>query len=232
MDDIRLLSEIHPQGRRNRHFSAVNQYQTWYRDIGISDFTTVPFLEGIAKIYADCQQQNKPLVLRDWAHIDFVGPPSTKPPQFKLTLDLTLGEIYTLDHVVVVRHPMETWRSLEKMSVIIDNNITATDFFQGYRRFLAEVSDFPKIRYEDFTANPAEQMEKLCGHLQVSYDADFQQKWSHYRNITGDMWNNSRASGDNTIRSFPIRPIPPALESLVNDSEDYAEILRLLNYPE
>ena len=230
MSRVRLLSEIHPQGRRNKTFSAVNQYQQWYGDIGIADYREPKFLDGIIQINAHCEQDQHKLVLRDWAHIDFIGPPSIRPPGKTLALDQALCNDFNLTHAIIVRHPLEMWRSLSKLSLIIDNNISLDFFLAGYRQFLTAVEGYPAFRYEDFTADPTNVMTRLCEALKLPFDPEFINRWPDYHHVTGDIWKNSRASGLREIRQLSIQPVPKTAPGYPPDHEDYQWIIKNLGY--
>lgn len=231
MQGVRLLSEIHPLGHRNRHFNALAQYQQWYEYPGIDGQSTPGFDRAIDLVYAHCAEQNDHLILRDWAHLDFVGPPAMRAPSFSLTLDARLSGRYRLLHGAIVRHPMETWLSLSKMSVIIDNNILMADFFAGYRRFLDAVRDHTWIRYEDFTTGPVQALSSLCAALEVQFDPGCLERWPDNRRITGDIHNHSRAGDRTEIIHLPIRPIAPDLAAEVAENSDYQEIIDRCQYP-
>ncbi len=231
MQGICLLSEIHPLGRTNRHFNAINQYQRWYQDLGVDDWKSMPFDQSIDRIVDDCLSRNQHLILRDWAHMDFIGPPSIKPPSFKLLLNQRLEQKYTLRHCALVRHPAETWRSSIKMKVFQKNNIRVEQFLAGYRGYLEEVEDLPIIRYEDFTKAPTKSMKSICRYLDIPFDPEFIDKWSSYTNITGDMFNSSRGSGEREILYFELKAIEPELKKVFAGNEDYQFIVSKLGYP-
>ena len=231
LEGVRLLSEIHPLGHRNRHFNAVSQYQQWYEDLGIEDFRELGFDRSIDRIHNHVEQTGDKLVLRDWAHIDFIGPPASRPPGFRLTLDARLEDRYRLLHCAVVRHPMDTWRSMRKMSVVIDNGISVERFLAGYRRYLDRVAGYEQIRYEDFTEDPETVMMRICRALNLPMDSGFLDRWANNRRITGDIHNNSRAGASTTIRQLPIRPLAGELQTIAESNADYQDIIRRLGYP-
>ena len=229
MENICLLSEIHPFGRTNRHFNPIRQYQRWYRDLGV-DWRQAGFDRSIDRIADDCATQGLTLVLRDWAHIDFLGPPSQKPPGFTLLLDQRLASRYSLRHVALVRHPAETWRSTGKMKLILENGIELEQFLHAYRNYLEAVQNYTIVRYEDFTAEPKAVMKQICGALDLSYDPGFVDRWSDYVNVTGDMFNNSRAGGSREIKHFDIRPLESPLRERYLENADYRWIIERLGY--
>jgi len=231
MQGICLLSEIHPFGRTNRHFNVINQYQLWYRDLGIESWKSVPFEKSVDHVFDDCASRNQHLILRDWAHIDFIGPPSVKPPSSKLLLNQRLEKKYDLLRYALVRHPAETWRSSSKMRIFQENNIGVEQFLSGYRSYLEEIGNVPIMRYEDFTKSPSDSMELICRYLDVPFDSNFLQNWSSYKNITGDMFNSSRGSGQKEILHFELKEIDPGFKELFASSEDYQFIVSRLDYP-
>ncbi len=231
MNSTCLLSEIHPLGHTNKHWNSICQYQDWYSNIDIQDWKKISFTESIHRIYQDCEFRNQTLVLRDWAHIDFFGPPARRPPTFEFDLDRRLTPHYNLLHCVIARHPLETWRSMRKLKLVIDNNIDIDQFLSGYRKFLVQAMEYPLIKYEDFCHSPSSEMESICRHLELPFDSGFINRWHENNKVTGDIYKKSRAGGSSQIVQLQISPIEAEFSDKLMQSADYQWIINHLQYP-
>ena len=231
MDHICLLSEIHPLGRNNPHFSALHQYQEWYGDLIDIDWKEPSFLQSIALIHQRCEANGNTLVLRDWAHIDFFGPPALRPPSYEFLLDKKLSPHYSLNHTAVVRHPLEMWRSFRKLPLTKEHNITTEQYLSAYRQFLNAIEHFYIVRYEDFSQDPIASMQGISDALDIPFDEQFIERWYDNHAITGDIYNNSRASVKKEIVCFPLREIESEFISVATTNEDYQFIISKLGYP-
>lgn len=79
MQDVVMLSEIHPQG--GTWFNPLQQAQQWYQLFTPAEMTAINrqkdlnFRDTIDLIYRRCLELNRPLVIRDWSHLDFMAAP-------------------------------------------------------------------------------------------------------------------------------------------------------------
>ena len=91
-NDVILLSEIHPDGMKFREKMDVEskigdplyQFQEWYNFFSIQEYKKVKnsnlnFLEKIITINKKVNKNDKILVIRDWAFVDFFGRPFADP---------------------------------------------------------------------------------------------------------------------------------------------------------
>ena len=88
------------------------------------------------------------------------------------------------------------------------------------------------MRYEDFSREPAVQMERLCSLLALKYDAGFINAWPHNRRVTGDISGQSRGSQFDTIKPLQRRAVDKQLLEKFRDNDDYRLSLELLGYTE
>ncbi len=230
MDDVLLVSEIHPEG--SRWFDPVLQCHQWFgmfdpEEIRNGSLTNMPFLEKIARIYEKAYAQKRTLIIRDWTHLDFTAVPFVKNPTYQLTTAMVLQEWFDVLHVATVRHPIDQWLSLRNLSIMKDQ-LTIDDFLLGYRKFAEKACEIGFIRYEDFTLNPSQAMKTLCDQLCVAYDNGFLQKWYLYTTITGDT-NNQRVP-KTSIEAVPRRPMEPSLKKEFEASKDYWASIEMLGY--
>lgn len=236
MENVVLLSEIHPYISTNP-FNPITQAQEWHnllleRDRWyLQQNIDISWTQAIEVIHRRTLQAGKQLILRDWSHIDFTGKPWFDNPSYKFTCVKILEEYFDIKNICTVRHPIDQWLSLSKLSVI-NNQIDLPTFLRGYRKFAECAVETGFLRYEDFTHSPEESLKLLCENLAVNYDSTYSEKWFNYTKITGDTKKNSsgRATGENTIVSLPRKSIPTKLKTQFQKNNDYNIALRLLGY--
>ena len=231
MNNVLLLSEIHPKG--GRWFDPIIQAHQWFgmfdsAEIREGRLTEMPFLEKISRVYEKAYGQNKTLIIRDWTHLDFTAKPFVENPTYELTTALVLDQQFELLHVATVRHPIDQWLSLRNLSVMKDQ-LTLDQFLLGYRKFAEKACEIGFIRYEEFIQDPPHVMTILCDRLKLLFDPDFLHKWYLYKTITGDT-DNQRVP-KTSISVIPRRPMEPGLLESFEKSKDYWVSLELLGYP-
>lgn len=225
MENTVLLSEIHPLG--TQMFNPLAQARDWHQiDI---DAGALPFPEAIRQIEEKCALIGKTLVLRDWAHLDYIGLPFIKNPGYRLQLTDTLAPHFNIIQYALVRHPIDQWISTSRLQIMQDQ-LDIDKFLAGYRRFAEQSAAGGFMRYEDFTSDPEYYMENMCRHLQLEFDARFIDHWYEHRHVTGDTSRQSRGSQSNTIKPLKRYAIgQPLLERFLNNA-DYCRAIELLGY--
>lgn len=234
MQGINLLSEIHPQAVN--HFNPLDQAHEWFglltpEDVSSLQNTAPSFSGAIRLIDQRSSERGDRLVIRDWAHLDFVGVPFLPAPSFRLRLAEDLANAFDLKQIAFVRHPIDQWLSLSRLEImqqpIASGRFSIDTFIHGYLRFAQQCAGFGLIRYEDFTQAPAETMKQVCGKLDLPYDPSFIDKWRSYTTITGDVVSTR---GGNEIRQLKRRDVSDeTLEHFTNNPE-YPQLLDVLGY--
>jgi hypothetical protein len=194
MDEVILLSEIHPLGIEK--INPVNQAVQWFKLFSKQEmkdiFTaSLTFNEEIRLINERCEQQGKKLVLRDWSHLDFTAVPFLPKASYRLLLFETLVPDFDIIRITTTRHPIDQWLSLDNL-VIMSGKISIQQYLHGYLKFAENAKEIGFIRYEDFTRQPDETLRQITGSLQISFDAGYKDKWMNYDNITGDTGNKQQ----------------------------------------
>ena len=229
MQDIVLLSEIHPQG--TKWINLLDQACHWFGLVETGELETltnkISFIDAVSLIEEKCREQGKNLVIRDWSHLDFTAVPYVARPSYRLSLAESLADRFRLIQIATVRHPIDQWLSLRRLS-IMQGKIDLEMFLTGYRKFAEQCQETGFIRYEDFVQSPEEKIEKLCQDLQISYDPDFINKWWPYSTITGDT--NSERGSKKEIRLVPRRAIDSDTLNRFHENDDYHTSLELLGY--
>jgi hypothetical protein len=228
MDNIVLLSEIHPLG--THIFNPLAQAHSWYNLLTAEEVNRqYNFSDAIRLIEERCLASGKTLVIRDWAHLDFIGVPFLKKPSDRNQLQDTMTRDFDTMQYSLVRHPADQWLSTARLKVL-EGRLDLDAFLAGYRRFAEQAAASGFMRYEDFTREPVAQMKQLCRQLQLDFDPGFINKWRTNRHVTGDTSGMSRGSGFNEIRPLQRRPVDRPLLVKLQKNPDYRRALELLGY--
>ena len=228
MDNIVLLSEIHPLG--TQLFNPLEQAHDWYKLIQSEETgRQYNFIDTIQLVEQRCRTSGKTLVIRDWAHLDFIGVPFLKRPSYRKQLNKALAGAFDVRQYALVRHPADQWLSTARLKVM-EGHLDLEAFLAGYRRFAEQATASGFMRYEDFTREPVTQIEQLCQQLQLDFDAGFINKWSANSHVTGDISGMSRGSRFAKICPLQRRSIDKTLQATLQKNPDYCQALELLGY--
>ncbi len=229
MDNIVLLSEIHPLDQR--FFNPLAQAQDWYRLLRPEDTggRTFSFIQAIQLIEQRCSEQGKTLIIRDWAHLDFIGIPFIAHPARRLLLTEQLAQVFTVSQHALTRHPVDQWLSTSRLD-IMRGHLELDAFLAGYRQFAEQCSKTGFTRYEDFARDPLSEMRTLCTQLALEFDARFIDRWHSNRHVTGDLSGSSRGSRLGRITPLPQLPVDPDLLRRFRRNRDYREAIAMLGY--
>jgi hypothetical protein len=152
--------------------------------------------------------------------------PFVAKPSYRLLLAEACGKQFDLRQVCTVRHPLDQWLSLRRLS-ILHGKLTLAEFLAGYRRFAEIAAEVGFFRYEDFTGEPAPIMRSICKRLELRFDAGFGDRWREYALVTGDVAGSRAGSA---IAPLPRRPVEADLLDELAANEDYRQSLELLGY--
>lgn len=228
MEGVVLLSEIHPGSMQI--FNPLEQAQKWYGLLTPEEIQgSLSFEQAIQLIDQRCTETNKTLLIRDWAHLDFIGIPFLKNPGFHLQLTETLAKNFNVIQFALVRHPIDQWLSTTELD-IIKGKLALDDFLAGYRKFAEQSVSTGYMRYEDFTQDPVPMMKLLCKALQLDFDEHFYTRWHNNNHVTGDTSNTSRGSKFTTIRPVARKSIGASLLLAFKKNPDYQAAIELLGY--
>lgn len=249
MPRVVMLSEVHPavaslvhqpRSRRNQNamgvlwsFDPLRQADQWFGLLAREDKDRIraarrplSFAASIEMIARRADQQSKTLVLRDWSHLDYLGEPFTSSPPYSFTMVRELEPSFRLTRAITVRHPIDQWLSMRNLPMIRDE-IPLEAYLRGCRRFAEEAAALGFTRFEDFARDPQVHARALCDRLGVDFDPGFEQRWSSYKTITGDV-AGSRAQTAITLP--PRREVDSALLDRFEANEDYRATIGLLGY--
>ena len=127
-----------------------------------------------------------------------------------------------------LRNPVDTWLSLRRLTLIKKAEVTPTKFINAYLIYLEKTTGDYRLLYENFLSNPNQELQNMCIALELEFDAEYESKWYHYQNITGDLSNSSSLRETQTIKPRARRELNPdtllEIEEL-KDSHAYSKIL-------
>lgn len=230
MEDVILLSEVHPENRVI--LDPLSQARRWFGLFTAEEAeamqadASLDFAGVISRIDEAAAAKGKTLVLRDWAHWDFIGIPFHHHPDYRMRLVEVLAGRFELIRSASVRHPIDQWLSTRRMHIMAEH-LDPETFLRGCRRFAEAVAPLGFIRYEDFVRAPETVMRALCEQLDVPYDAGFLDRWSGYTTISGDQGRGERSQ---TIQPSRRAEVEPELLDRFAASEDYRRTCELLGY--
>lgn len=237
MAGVALLSEIHPLG--SQVHNPLQQANDWFHiftpaDLRAFQTRKFTFVEVVEEIRQRLEKSGRQLVIRDWSHIDFTGLPFIENPSYRLTTAEILSQYYRIIHTSTVRHPLDQWISLNRLTMFKDApRPEAKKFIYGYLRFAEFANKMGYVRYEDFARGSDAALRSLCERLRLDFDADYKSKWQDYGMITGDNTTPSESprAPQTRIQSLARRSFNTEATEQLLGCVDYNAALDLLGYP-
>lgn len=179
------------------------------------------FLNNIETMYKNFVQLGQRLILRDHSHSHYcTGAEVAERPSLR---SIVADKFNTLS-VVTVRHPIDSFLSLEAMSSLHFTPPTFDEYCNRYIKFLREYDGIEIIRYEDFVSAPDEMMSKMCEILDLPFLKQFVYLFNVFK-LSGD---SGRSSGE--IMARPRRPLRENLRKEIGESLHYRKLRLILNY--
>lgn len=179
------------------------------------------FLQRIEEIETACATQGLSLVVRDHSHTDFLGGKEREP-----RLRAVLGRSFVLQSIATVRNPVDAWLSMSS-SGFNKALKSFTVYCDRVKMFLDAYADLPLLRYEDFTAAPAEVTASMAAALGLPFDPGFADRLDGIR-VTGD---SGRLKKSTQIRPLERREMPADLPAEIALPENRS-LLERLGYQE
>jgi len=205
MSSTVLLSEIHPGAQHVESFNALNQAQQWYGLVPELNWQETEFVDAVIAIQKAATHAKKSLVLRDWSHADYLGPPVTQKPTNSPALMNLLAAHFDIRSIQLVRHPLDTWLSLRRLTLIKKNKIDLSQFLTAYAHYLRNTSADCRLVYEDFLTAPTDQLKRVCESVGLPFDEGYENRWFEFDKITGDTSNSSSLRKKVSINPRPRR---------------------------
>lgn len=219
MPSVAVLSEIHPHILIDE-YSPVRQAYAGCGILSLADMEFV-FKRDIALINGRCAQAGKRLLIRDWSFGDYLR----DAPD--LALDLTLRNVLSADFPVLshvtMRHPIDAWIGMNLQDWV--SHLTIADYLNRYRLFADRAIQLGFSRYEDFCRDPDGVLQRICDHLQLTFDPAYRSDLAQVNHMTG---GSGRFSLEITPRAR--QPIAPAILAQFRDNAVYGEVCAMLGY--
>ena len=165
---------------------------------------------------------NKILVIRDHSHIDFfVGP---FPRKNSLIYEL-FNEKYDLLRILTVRHPLDSWLSIEYNNIhksIQFNNFD--EYCSRVKNMISSMKNVPLIHYEQFCSKPESVLKFICEKLKIPFDESFLKRFNKII-LSGDSGRKGEV-----IKPRERRTLSEELKKCIYNSKNYMDICNKLNY--
>ncbi len=216
MPGVVLLSEQHPEQQMARRTDPVKQAQA--AGAPITDFDVSDrFVRDIAFVADRCADAGQRLVVRDHTNRDFLG-----TDRCRLLTREVLGAAMPVRSVCTVRHPVDTWLSLQASGWFAGS---VADFLSRYEAFARFAVELGFERYEDFVSKPDAVLGRLCGALQIPFDPEWRAALDTIDHMTG---GSGRASND--IARRPRRKMPEGTLEAFAAEPVFPRVLDILGY--
>lgn len=136
------------------------------------------FSNALIRIAAAAKAQGRNLILRDWAHIDYIGFPFRPEPPFRLRLRDSVPKEIDAVSVAIVRDPIDQFLAMRRYA-ILKSHWDSRSVWHGMLRFAADIQGMPCFRYEDFLANPDAVLQEVCQVFGIAFDGSYVDRWWH-----------------------------------------------------
>lgn len=230
MPNTVLLSEIDPLSKlldkrfRSNEFAPSDLFAHLQRSIRKVDdgIIITAFVAAVLAAKQSLEQQGIYLVLRDHAHSQFCH----KDEDFEQrpTLFEMLRDHVAMRSVISVRHPLDSFLSLQKNNWVHFTPSTLESYSFRYAAFLDRHAGLPIILYEDFIDDAEGVTQYLCVLLGLRYSPFGTQLYSEIE-LSGDSGRK-----DGPIAARPRRPVPDDIEAERSESRSYQSLCMRLGY--
>lgn len=180
LPNVQLLSEVDPlatlPGQAGKPRFAPTDMVTLLRQ---STRGTTPsllielFHAELKVVHADARARGQHLVLRDHAHTQFCR--NDQDIGQRPDLRRIVAAAFPVRSVVTVRHPVDSFASLQANGWVQFTPATFDEYCRRYGLFLDAMGDTPVVRYEDFLQAPQAVMAQICSDLGLPFDPGFEQ---------------------------------------------------------
>ena len=225
MPNTRVLSELDPLSPMAPHTpfmptDLISLLKISMRSVDQDELVNV-FLAGLKEVYRQSRLKGEHLVLRDHTHSHFtLGKSVPTRPTFRQIL---MAE-YQVISLVTIRHPLDSYLSLNKNGWVGFSPATLEEYSCRYLDFLNHYKDVPTLRYEDFVLDPETEMQNIADLLDLKYNPDFQQIFPVIQ-LSGDSGRKS-----NVIGPRPRQTVSPGVAEETRQSVSYRNLCTRMGY--
>ncbi|MBV6634182.1 MAG: hypothetical protein KI792_14235 [Alphaproteobacteria bacterium] len=239
------FSEIHPRGPayinrmepgRGHLFHIVHQAEEYYGTTMPDSPPSAALDEAennehwLCQVIDHFQSAGRPVVIRDWPHLDFHGwPEAERADQRMVTRDL-LAKHYSIRAVTLVRHPLAMFMSLIGMQRYQDKLLNPQEinhFLLGYLAFAKAIETTPIFQHEAFIEAPDQVDREMISGLGLSRaDESEATDLAIAPALTGDR-SGRTSSG---ITKGTAKDVPLPMLTFFEQQPSYQELLERLGY--
>lgn len=196
-----VLSEVHPDRTFWTAFHPLVQITRGYNLLSEAEIRRLDdlFMKDIEFIHRAASERGLNLVIRDHTFVDFMA-----RNRLYSRLVEVLQRHYTVVPLVTTRDPVDVWISCALNKWL--GSLTPDTFCFRYRKMLECFAGTPRLRYEDFVADPPAVLQKTCRLFNLAFDPDFPEKMKHIKHITGDSGRRSMTIGPRPRRWGNLAP--------------------------
>jgi len=181
------------------------------------------FNAGLDVLFEDCRSKGISLVLRDHAHSKYcTGKEILNVP----SLLNTIRPKRSLQSIVTVRHPLDSFLSLENNDWKHFEPFTLAEYSRRYLKFLRDHRELQIIKYEDLVEDPETWMRSLCARLDIGFNNAFMAMIGVHR-LSGD----SGRSASRIAKRAPREINESVTAELTGSNESYRALCNELGYP-
>jgi len=185
---------------------------------------TIPemFTAGLGALRTTLARTGTRIVLRDHTHSHFCTgtDPKTRP-----TLEGIVSNRFPVRQVITVRHPLESFVSLDRNGWHHFQPFTLEEYARRYTLFLDSYPRTQILKYEDFVADPEAVLADICHILGLPYREGMEELISLML-LSGDSGRKS-----SRIEARPAKAVPEEIRVQTRASRRYELLCRRLNYP-
>lgn len=230
MPNVTLLSEIDPLSRLSlpppgktpmfRPTDLIYSGRVALRPLDDDTIVTV-FNAAVEALREALAGRGQHLCLRDHAHSQFC---TMADPEARPTLLELLQGVAPVRAVVTVRHPVDSYLSVQKNAWLHFRPDTIDEYARRYMLFLDRHEGVETLRYEDFVAAPEPELERICDLLALPF-VPGAEALLQVVTMSGDSGRKS-----DRISARPRRPVPDPLQAAARQSAALGQLCDRLGY--
>lgn len=223
MPGVVMLSRIHPAAEDGPN--PLEQAYKWFGLVDDADIERLkkqpdwPYHEIMQMIAERAEKKNQVLIIADNPNGDFVADKPVSELSGIFLHPTVLETRFTPKSVALIRHPIDQWLHLKNQ--LGPDAPSPEIFMRGCRRFSDCLDGIETVKFEDFLADPASALTRICSHLDVPYDAGWESHWRDYGFVMAEP-SRQRPEGvpeiqfdDEILKGFQTLPdYAPAIEKL------------------
>jgi len=201
LSEIDPLSQIMTRNRRSPAFAPTDLIYGMRVALRPADDAAVieVFTAGLRALYTQVGSIGQRLVLRDHSHSHFCTDIAIDA---RPSLREIVQSVLPVLSIVTVRHPVDSFVSLDRNGWRHFAPFTIDEYAQRYLAFLERHKDIPMVRYEDLLQEPIDILRRICTLLNLSF-SDSAKSLLSVVAMSGDSGRSSNVIGHRPRGEFP-----------------------------